>query len=138
MFNWLKKSQVVKSLGQRGEEAAQAHYKAEGFSLLEANYFNKKGKRLGEVDFIVKNKTAIVFVEVKTRTQEKGRFGSGAEAVNGFKQIKLLKAVKTYLGGHPEFTNLQPRIDVCEVVMGELDKVPKHVKILVNAVDDWN
>ena len=69
MFNFLKsKPQKPKTLGQLGEEFAQGKYKKHGYKILTANDYNKKGKRLGEIDFIAKNKDKLVFVEVKTRT----------------------------------------------------------------------
>src|SRR5579864_7807709 len=97
MFGFLKsKIQKPKPLGQLGEEFAQEEYKRRGFSIIASNFFNKKGLRLGEVDFIATAKNRIIFVEVKTRNAASEKFGTGAEAVNAFKQIKLLKAVKTF------------------------------------------
>lgn len=146
MLKWFKKEKPSESqepkplppLGRRGELAAQQEYKNLGYKIIAANFFNRKGLRLGEVDFIAKNSSKIIFVEVKTRSEEQGKFGSGAEAVNVFKQRKLIQTAKIFLGKHPELAQLQPQIDVCVVIMGELDSQPKSVKILVNAVDDWN
>ena len=47
--------------------------------------------RLGEIDFIAKDKEQIIFVEVKTRNTSADKFGTAAEAVNEFKQIKFLR-----------------------------------------------
>ena len=117
---------------------AQAEYIKLGFAIIAANEFNRKGKRLGEIDFIAKNKDKIIFVEVKTRSNEAGTFGGGAEAVDRYKQVKLLKAVKTYLARNPIYQQLQPQIDVCLVRMTNLDKGPDSVTIIANAVEDWN
>ena len=43
---------------------------------------------MGEIDFIAKNKDAIIFVEVKTRTEGVDKFGKGVESVNIYKQQK--------------------------------------------------
>jgi putative endonuclease len=137
MFNWFK-SKKPKSLGQQGEEFAQGEYKKRGYKIVAANFFNKKGLRKGEVDFIAKNKKQIVFVEVKTRNKLVEKFGTGQEAVDIFKQRKLLQAVKIFLLQNPGFTNLQPQIDVCVVLYSELDNPPFSATILTNAVDDWN
>lgn len=126
----------TKTLGQLGEMAAQQEYKNRGYEILVANFFNRKGKRLGEVDFVVRNKSAIIFVEVKTRAAAISRFGSGAEAVNFFKQRRLLKAVKLFLQSHQEYANLRPQIDVCLVEQNPVDKSLKCVKIISNAVED--
>lgn len=125
------------SLGAWGEEFAQKHYKKQGFKILGANVFNRKGKRLGELDFIAKNKSQIIFVEVKTRSSREGKFGTGAEAVHFYKQQRILKAVKLFLINNPKFQNLEQRIDVCVVIAGNLDKEPQSVTIIPNAVEDW-
>ena len=139
MLNWLKSSSTApKTLGQRGEEFAQELYRQKGFVIVAANEFNKKGKRLGEIDFIAKNGQRLVFVEVKTRTAGNERFGSGADAVNGQKQQRILRAVKVYLLAHPEYRSLQPGIDVCVLEYRELDKPEFYATIITNGVEDWN
>jgi len=127
-----------KTLGQLGEEAAQKEYKIRGYEILAANFFNRKGKRLGEVDFIARDKNSLVFVEVKTRALGKSRFGTGAEAVDIYKQRKILKAVKVFLLNHPEYRALRPQIDVCVMEQGPFDKSLKCAKIIANAVEDEN
>ena len=140
MFHWLKKTESQKptTLGQLGEEIARKEYEKKGFTIIAKNEYNKKGKRLGEIDFIAKNKTTLAFVEVKTRNSEIGFFGNPLESVNHFKQIKILKAVKLYLLKHQDLTSLRPQIDVCAVILQAIDKSPVSVKIYSNAVEDWN
>ena len=139
MFNLFKPAlKKPKSLGQLGEEFAQGEYKKRGYKIIAANFFNKKGLRKGEVDFIAANKQEIVFVEVKTRHTQSLKFGTGAEAVNVFKQLKLLKAVKIFLQQNPKYQSLRPQIDVCVVAYSELDKQQFSATIIANAVEDWN
>ncbi|MBI5530656.1 MAG: YraN family protein [Candidatus Doudnabacteria bacterium] len=139
MFNFFKPKLIKPaSLGQRGEEFAQELYRKKGYKIIAANFFNRKGLRKGEVDFIAANKTDIVFVEVKTRRVGDKKFGGGAEAVNLYKQLKLLKAVKIFLQQHAEYVELKPQIDVCLVDYNELDNPQFCAKILMNAVEDWN
>lgn len=138
MLDWLKKSSDnPKSLGQQGEEFAQKEYEKAGYKIVAANFFNRKGLRLGEIDFVAVNKEKIIFVEVKTRNSLVSKFGSGAEAVNQFKQIKLLKAVRIFLQKHQKYNHLQPQIDVCLVQYSEVDKLFKPAIIISNAVEDW-
>lgn len=138
LTNWFKpKSLKPKTLGQLGEEFAQQEYKKQGFKIIAQNEYNKKGKQLGEIDFIGINKNTIVFVEVKTRKLGEGKFGSGAEAVDRFKQIKILKAVKIYLQKNQQYFSLRPQIDVCVVSFDPVDKTFKPVKILMNVVEDF-
>jgi putative endonuclease len=139
MFN-LFKSEIKKpkTLGQLGEEFAQTEYRKLGYKIIAANEYNKKGKRLGEIDFIAKNKNTIVFVEVKTRTVGIDKFGKGAEAVDIYKQRKILAAVKMYFLRNRKYADLQPQIDVCVLEYNSVDKSFKPAKIIANAVEDWS
>lgn len=141
MFDFLNPKQKTlglpgQSLGSLGEKFAQEKYVSLGYELVAIHEYNKKGKQLGEIDFIARNKERLAFVEVKTRTVGASRFGSGADAVNGYKQAKLLKAVKSYLAHHSEFTHLNPQIDVCVVEWSDIDKAFRPAIILMNVVED--
>ncbi len=124
------------SVGVVGESLAQEEYRKDGFEIIASNVFNHTGKQLGEIDFVAKDETKLVFVEVKTRTDGSDKYGGGAVAVGFAKQRKLLKAVKIFLANHRELNHLQPRIDVCVVVLSKLDKSVKSVTIITNAVED--
>lgn len=157
MWSWLKsQSDGPRTLGQIGEELAQLEYKNRGYKIVAANFFNKKGKRLGEIDFIAQGKEEVIFVEVKTRTEEKGFHGTPQESVDHFKQVKLLKAVKIFLQKYPEYQKFRPQIDVCVIIIphtdplylaefkpakylvpGGVDKLPHSATIIANAVEDW-
>jgi putative endonuclease len=139
MFNLFKtKSYKPKTLGKIGEEYAQAEYKKLGYKIIAQNEYNKKGKQLGEIDFIALSKTNIIFVEVKTRTVNSSKFGSGIEAVNFYKKNKLLMAVKSYLLRNIQYRNLIPQIDVIEVQYNKLDNSYKTGIIIPSAIEDFN
>lgn len=140
MVPWWPKRYTAKpqTLGAQGEVWAQQEYKKRGYKIISKNEYNKKGKRVGEIDIIAKNKDSIVFVEVKTRTAGIDRFGEGVESVNIFKQRKLLKSIKMYLLRNPKYQELRPQIDVCSIEVDDLDTARYSVKIIVNAVEDWN
>ena len=141
MFGWMKSKPVIvkaKTLGQLGEERAQEEYKRQGCKIIAANEYNKKGKRLGEIDFIAVDKNRIIFVEVKTRNTYSTKFGTGAEAVNVFKQRKILAAVKMYFLRKPQYLDLKPQIDMCVMEYDGVDKIFRPAKIIANAVEDWN
>ncbi len=141
MLDWLKpklKAEKPKTLGQRGEEFAQGVYRSRGYEVIAANVYNKKGLRKGEVDFIAKNKTQLIFVEVKTRILAVGKFGSAEDAVNYFKQQKLLKAAKIYLLQNPQYQHLQPMIDVCVIEFRPIDNSFECGNFLTIAVEDYN
>lgn len=124
------------SLGQYGEQVAQQEYQKAGYKIIAQNEFNRFGKQFGEIDFIAIQRSAIVFVEVKTRTVGVDRYGKGVESVNVYKQRKLLKAVKIYLLRNRQYNHLQPRIDVCLIEVKDLDINQYSVKIIANAVED--
>lgn len=140
MLIWSKKEPAKpKSLGQLGEEQAQVEYKHRGYKIIAKNEYNKKGKRLGEIDFIARNKDTIAFVEVKTRNISAiSKFGTGREAVDIYKQRKILAAVKMYFLRKPEYLKLKPQIDVCIMEYNEVDKNFNPAIIIPNAVEDWN
>lgn len=129
---------ITKTLGQLGEEWAQAEYKKRGYTVIAQNEYHHKGKRLGEIDFICRDSRTLIFVEVKTRTVGTGKFGTAAEAVNSFKQLKMLKAIKLYLLKHPELVTLRPQIDVCVIEVADVDKRLYSATIIMNSVEDWN
>jgi putative endonuclease len=141
MLFWKQKDIIhvkPKTLGQRGEEWAQAEYKKQGYTIIAQNEYHHKGKRLGEIDFICRDSQTLIFVEVKTRTVGVDKFGTAAEAVNGVKQLKMLKAIKLYLLKHPELVSLRPQIDVCVIEVTNIDKSLYSATIIVNSVEDWN
>lgn len=61
------RSNKSSSLGARGEKAAAEYLKKCGYKILDLNFCNKSGRRLGEIDIVAKDGDEIVFVEVKTR-----------------------------------------------------------------------
>lgn len=138
MFRNLFVKKKALNLGKLGEDLAQKEYKRQGYKIVDRNFFNRKGKQFGEVDFIVTGMGKIIFVEVKTRSFGLSKFGSGFEAVNFSKQAKLLKIVHAFLSKNVKFSGLMPQIDVCVIEVKDIDKSDYNVKILSNAVEDWN
>ncbi len=123
-------------LGKRGELIAQVSYQEKGFKIIATNEINRHGKQAGEIDFIAVDASSIVFVEVKTRAQEVTKHGTGVDSVNYYKQLKILKAAKLFLVRNEEYRSLRPQIDVCVIIMDNLDREPKRVTIISNAVED--
>jgi len=66
-FSKLSKKEEIKSVGTLGEETAAKYLKKKGYKILDMNWKNTSGYRLGELDIIARNKKEIIFVEVKTR-----------------------------------------------------------------------
>jgi len=77
--------------GKRSEIIASQFLKEKGYKIIAINYKNK----LGEIDIIAKDKTCLVFVEVKARVSQ--QFGHPLEAVNQQKQQKIRSVASVYL-----------------------------------------
>lgn len=99
----------TRDVGIKGEQLAVKHLKKCGYKILSKNYKNK----CGEIDIICKNKDTIIFVEVKTRTNK--NYGDACEAVNLYKQKKIISVSKYYLLKNKN--NLMIRYDVIEVYL---------------------
>lgn len=96
------------SKGKRGEELVISYLKGLNYSILEVNYRTP----IGEIDIIALDKNILVFVEVKSRKSKK--YGEAAEAVNMYKQQKIINTAMLYLQSKG-YTNIQSRFDVVEV-----------------------
>ena len=99
-----------KAIGKMGEDAAEKYLIKNKYKILKRNY-NIRG---GEIDIIAQKKDYVVFIEVKTRTNQS--CGSGAEAVTYTKQQRIVKAAQHYL---MQAGNVNVRFDVLEVI-GEI------------------
>ena len=111
--NLLKNEKMAAvSIGNLGEEAAVQAIKKQGYKVIERNYRTK----MGEIDIIAKNREYIIFAEVKTRMQ--GSMFQPRQAVTYSKQNKIKMTAAMYLSKMTENTELQPRFDVIEVIVG--------------------
>ena len=94
-----------KVLGRRGEDAAAQYLVKRGYEILERNWTCFAG----EADIIARDGDILVFVEVKTRSDERRGFAS--EAVTKEKRQRYEKIACTYVADH-EFTDMLMRFDV--------------------------
>ena len=89
----------IKEIGKLGERIAANYFKARGCEILEMNFENHFGYRLGEIDIVAQDpkKNEIIFAEVKTR--QKGTSNSEAPeiAISRAKYHKLSKIISNYL-----------------------------------------
>ena len=99
-------------LGRLGEDAALAHLLAHGLALVERN-FRCKG---GEIDLVMRERGALVFVEVRQRAG--ASHGGAAASVTPAKQRRLVLAAQVYL---LRLGSLPPcRFDVVAIDAGAL------------------
>ena len=95
-------------IGKSGEEVAVNFLKENGYKILIRNYKT----RLGEIDIIASDRDTFCFIEVKTRNSD--RFGSGLEAISGFKQRQISKVALLFLKDN-NLLNKKARFDVVSV-----------------------
>ena len=112
-------------LGREGEKIAERYLKKKGYKLVERNYRCLSG----EVDLIVLDRRVIVFVEVKTRSDD--RFGTPFEAVEARKQQKMIRAAQFFLHAKG-LQQREARFDVIGITW--LDGAPQ-VEHIQNAFD---
>ncbi|OGH01981.1 MAG: hypothetical protein A2600_04545 [Candidatus Lambdaproteobacteria bacterium RIFOXYD1_FULL_56_27] len=99
------KSTPALELGAVGERAAKKHLKAQGYKILESNYRCS----LGELDLVATKGEFLVFVEVKTRTQQDPLLQMTKTKVERLRKLGLF-----YLE-EKGIRDLQPRFDVIAV-----------------------
>jgi putative endonuclease len=107
------------SIGTEGEDAAVAFLKKKGYRILHRNYHTP----LGELDIIAKDDKTIVFIEVKTRSNN--TFGQPFEAVTNKKQVKLKHLALFFLKHHN--INCPARFDVVSILQCGTEYEVSHI-----------
>ena len=104
------------TLGAIGEELACRYLSLRGYKVLLKNY----ECALGEIDIIAKERGALVFIEVKTRSSLE--MGSPAEAVTFHKRHQIVKTAQYYLKRYG-IKDVACRFDVVSILL-EPDREP--------------
>jgi putative endonuclease len=117
MISWLlNRGKLLadrKKLGRWGERRCESFLKKKGFKKLARNFSCKSG----EIDLImVDSDGAIVFVEVRTKTDES--FGPPEESVTYSKKVKLQRTARYFLATN-DIKNRPFRFDVVTIVLGQ-------------------
>ena len=102
-------SESTRDAGAHYERAALAHLEHAGLSLVARNYHC----RFGEIDLVMRDRGAIVFVEVRYR-RSRG-YGGGIDSVDASKQAKLVRAAAAFLADHPRLADATCRFDVLAI-----------------------
>jgi putative endonuclease len=100
---------ATKALGARGEDLAVQYLKKKGFKVIERNYHCSAG----EIDLIAREKNTLVFVEIKTRSSSD--YGLPQDAVDRFKQKKMIEVARAYLAEHHLTEDIPARFDVVAI-----------------------
>lgn len=102
--------------GRIGEELAATYLREQGYQIIFQNFYCK----YGELDLVAKKNKLLVFVEVKTRTQD--CYGTPAEAVDRRKRSHMTYAARTFVQRFG-FHHAQLRFDVVEVRLNHIENV---------------
>ncbi len=98
-----------KALGSRGEDLAVQYLKKKGFKVIERNYHCSEG----EIDLVAREKNTLVFVEIKTRSSSE--YGLPQDAVDRFKQHKMIEVARSYLAERHLTEDIPARFDVVAI-----------------------
>lgn len=94
---------------QRGNEAeklAERRLKRKGLKTLARNWHC----RHGELDLVMEQGRAVVFIEVRQRTSD--NYGGAVASVTAAKQQRLYKAASAFLASRPALAERDCRFDV--------------------------
>ena len=111
-----QKNFYQKLLGRVGEKKSAEFLKKKGFKILRTNYKTP----IGEIDIIAQDGEYVVFIEVKTRSND--NFGLPSQAVNQKKQEKYYKVASQYLQREKK-TDSPCRFDVIEIEDGKINHI---------------
>ena len=100
------------SLGELGENLACEELRRRGYAILERRYRT----RYGEIDIVARHGDVLVFVEVKARMGD--AFGTGAEAVTGYKQRRVRQMAADFLVRR-RLRDRPCRFDVVSIAVGD-------------------
>ena len=117
---------VDESTGQYGERLAVEYLRRCGYFILERSYVSP----MGEIDIIAAwRATQVVFIEVKTWSQQRDNAGGPADAVDDTKQRKICRTALHYAKRHG-LLDTPGRFDVIEVVLGNEPQRPsfRHIQ----------
>jgi len=108
--------------GSSGEQAAKAYLKKQGLKFLTENFSTRRG----EIDLIFRDGKCLVFVEVKTRSNES--WSRPERAVDSRKARALMRTAEDYLR-LLKTTEVTYRFDIVEVLQesGEIREI-RHLE----------
>lgn len=109
----------MRLIGIKGEDLAVKFLKGKGYKILFRNFKTP----VGEIDIIAEDRDILVFIEVKTRTDNS--FGHPFEAVNFRKKEKLRKVALSYLRYLKK--EMPSRFDVLSIELNDGESKIEHI-----------
>ena len=118
---WPSRLSAKQRQGEGWEQHALAHLQRQGLRLVESNFRCKSG----EIDLILRDGEALVFVEVRHRMNR--AHGGAAASVTPVKIRRLVRAAETYL---LRFPRVPPcRFDVIAIDGDKLDWLRDAIQV---------
>ena len=111
---------AMRRLGIEGEELAVRFLKKKGYKIVSRNFKSP----VGEMDIIAEDGDTLVFIEVKTRTDDS--FGHPFEAVTHRKREKLRKVALSYFKHSRQ--EVPSRFDVLSIETDGANHKIEHIK----------
>ena len=111
-------------LGRLGEKEAEKYLSSNNYKIIARNFRTRNG----EIDIVAQENNILVFVEVKTRRNNK--FGLPEEAITPWKIRALIRAAQYFLLTKNKLSSSY-RIDVVSIKLDENDK-PEQIKLYKN------
>lgn len=116
----------VQALGLTGEDIACRFLSAKGYEIVTRRFRMFRG----EIDIVARDGRTLVFVEVKTRSDES--HGRPEEAVTPGKQRQLRRIAQAFLVAHPH-PGVACRFDVVAIVLRGGGEGPPRIEHFVDA-----
>ena len=117
------------STGELGEREAQRYLKKRGYEIIDCNYQNKTGRRLGEIDIIAKKEDKIFFIEVKARILDDKRTILPEENITRSKLLKLQRIAQNYIREN-NFWDINYQFDAVSIIFDKNNKKVLEIKHL--------
>ncbi len=120
-----------RNFGDLGEKLAAKYLKNKGYVILDLNFQNNFGRRLGEIDIIARDGEELIFVEVKTREINKYADTLPEENITHLKLMRLAKIADAYIR-LKKLDHLDYRFDAISVWLDSKSKEAKikHIRSL--------
>jgi len=109
-------------LGQMGEDKAANFLRRRGYTIVSQNFRT----RFGEIDIIARDGNALVFVEVKTRSNTE--YGTPAEAITKAKLAKIQCLIGYFVNKYQ--VAIPIRFEVVAIVEGQMPQLIKEIEFI--------
>jgi len=101
-------------IGRQVENRARSYLESKGLHWVESNFYS----RYGEIDLIMKDHHALVFVEVRFRSSHS--FGTSIETIQNQKQKRIIRTSLRYLQEHHAGNQMDCRFDVIGINQNQM------------------